>query len=236
MSLVVCNPLAGSRYQMNGAPGAGTHHFGQNWQSDYAYDLYVPIGTPVFAPFDALVVRVGPLGSGGRFAGIRIGLDDHNGRAAYLAHLSQEHVSEGQKVAAGQVIGHSGSAVGVAHLHYARGKTYSDGSDAQGVDPKKDLLATSTAMGSGFYHGHDARPAPTELPDGDTLRLVLNQPHREFAGWDEAKGPLVNIAKKGLKADADAAIAWRGETWHGGKDVANVCKHLARQFLGFTGP
>lgn len=147
------NPLAGSTYTLNGAPGAGTHHFGQNWQSDYAYDLYTPIGTPVYAPFDAKVATAGSLGQGGRFAGIRVGLDNGNGLAAYLAHLSKldPAIKPGASVKAGQLLGLSGEANGVAHLHFALGKNYANGTDANGVDPKSALAATSRSAGGNRF-------------------------------------------------------------------------------------
>jgi murein DD-endopeptidase MepM/ murein hydrolase activator NlpD len=52
-------------------------------------------------------------------AGERVYVDGAGGRSVYLQHLSKIIVRPGQKVKAGQVIGYSGSANGVAHLHMA---------------------------------------------------------------------------------------------------------------------
>ena len=72
-------------------------------------------------------------------------------------------------------------------------------------------------------------PAETPRPYSNTLRLVLNG--RAWAGWDDAAGPLAWIARHGLKADAETAIAWRGNVWRGPRDVTNVARTLAAKFL-----
>jgi hypothetical protein len=70
-------------------------------------------------------------------------------------------------------------------------------------------------------------PPPADLPFGDSLRLVVNG--TRWSGWENAAGPIAWIAKHGLAADATAAIAWRGNTWRGPKDVTNVAKRLAEE-------
>ncbi|WWT39964.1 hypothetical protein [Microcystis phage Mae-JY09] len=67
---------------------------------------------------------------------------------------------------------------------------------------------------------------PAPLPHSNTLRLVVNG--RAWAGWDQARNPLINISRKGLKPTADAAIAWKGEVWRGSTAVTNVAKSLVR--------
>lgn len=71
--------------------------------------------------------------------------------------------------------------------------------------------------------------APTPLPDGNTLRLFV-EGHPVFAGWDEAKGPLINISRNGLKPTTATWIAWQHHSWKGATDVTNVAKHLVNQF------
>jgi murein DD-endopeptidase MepM/ murein hydrolase activator NlpD len=102
-----------------GTPGVGTHTLG-NWQSDNAIDIAVPVGTPVYANHSGVITRAGQLpgggaSGGGRFAGSRIQIGDE----AWYGHLSKLTVKQGQKVKAGQLIGYSGAANGVAHLHFA---------------------------------------------------------------------------------------------------------------------
>lgn len=109
-----------------GLPGQGTHSFTQapnNWQSDNAIDVAVPKGTPVFAPAAGVVVNAGyeagqGPGSTGRFAGERITLQ-LAGNELFYGHLSALTVKAGQRVQAGQLIGYSGEANGVQHLHFA---------------------------------------------------------------------------------------------------------------------
>jgi murein DD-endopeptidase MepM/ murein hydrolase activator NlpD len=104
-------------YALIGTPFAGTHTLG-NWQSDNAIDLAMPVGTPVVAVKDGVI---GPLvgaldSSDARFAGVRLTLEGASD-AYYYAHLSAAYVVPSQVVARGQLVGLSGSANGVAHLH-----------------------------------------------------------------------------------------------------------------------
>lgn len=120
------SPL-GIAYNPLGTPGQGTHGKAfnrkggsDNWQSENAFDLGTPVGTPVFAPADGTIdaKRYGSLGSGGRFAGKRVTLVG-SGNSFYLAHLSKISVKPGARVKKGQLIGYSGEANGVPHVHYA---------------------------------------------------------------------------------------------------------------------
>jgi len=109
---------------MIGWPGIGTHSWSQppnNWQSDNAVDIRIPPGTPVIAYKDGQIgARIGKLEAGqGRFAGIRLYLMDNTGNEFYYAHLSKVVVHAHQTVKAGDVLGYSGSANGVPHLHWA---------------------------------------------------------------------------------------------------------------------
>ncbi|MBK7858459.1 MAG: peptidoglycan DD-metalloendopeptidase family protein [Archangiaceae bacterium] len=101
-----------------GRPFQGTHTIG-NWQSDNALDIAVPNGTPIYAVADGTIgSRIGPLDSSNpRFAGSRVYVDTP-GNSFYYAHLSKLTVHAGQHVKKGDIIGYSGSANGVAHLHF----------------------------------------------------------------------------------------------------------------------
>lgn len=105
------------RAKIIGTPYAGTHTLG-NWQSDNAVDIAMPVGTPIRAPYSGVIgPRIGSLGSGNpRFAGLRLTLQGP-AQQLYMAHLSRLAVKAGQSVKAGQIIGYSGEANGVAHLH-----------------------------------------------------------------------------------------------------------------------
>ena len=110
-----------------GYPGQGTHSYRDtpnNWQSDHAVDISLPKRTPIIAIADGVVCArcgFGPHGGGPRFAGERLTLNYGQGgnRQAYYAHLDEIRVGRGEKVRAGQIIGYSGVANGVAHLHFA---------------------------------------------------------------------------------------------------------------------
>lgn len=104
-----------------GTPYAGTHTIG-NWQSDNALDISLPVGTPIYAPVGGKLGNTGYLGSPGdtgRFAGERINLYG-GGQGFYFAHLSKlaPGIAQGATVQKGQLLGYTGSANGVAHLHF----------------------------------------------------------------------------------------------------------------------
>lgn len=119
--------IIGTLGKIIGLPYQGTHSKdinirggSDNWQSENAVDIAVPIGTPVYAAENGQIVRAGnlPGNPGGRFAGQRVtvqGVDN----AFYYGHLSNVTVKEGQKVSAGTLLGFTGEANGVQHLHFA---------------------------------------------------------------------------------------------------------------------
>jgi Peptidase family M23 len=120
-------PLA-RRGAIIGVPGAGTHSFTSppnNWQSDRAVDIAIAVGTPVLAVGNGHVCGGCGFGAfssslGSRFAGRRLTLQAL-GDSWYYAHLTAyaPGIHPGARVHAGQVLGFSGSANGVAHLHFA---------------------------------------------------------------------------------------------------------------------
>lgn len=105
----------GTRGNIIGRPYSGTHRLG-NWQSDRAIDIAVPVGTPVYAVESGTISKVkdGP-NDGGRFAGDQVTLVGRD--SFFYTHLSSFVVKAGQKVKKGALIGYSGMANGVAHLH-----------------------------------------------------------------------------------------------------------------------
>jgi hypothetical protein len=236
------SPLAGILYEQAWGPWAGTHRRGQNWQSGSAWDLlHDAKRMPVRAPFAGEVVSAGQ-GGAGRFAGSKVGIQGER-MSCFLTHMSALSVTKGTTVEAGHVVGTTGQANGVWHLHVALGgSNYFDFSDANGIDPKPFLegsavlIAEKGPRGYPQYRGLAAATTfelkTAGLADGDTLRLVLHGDREgTYAGWAEAAGPLLWIAKHGLKPETQAAISWRGNTWRGAKDVENVAKNLVVNFL-----
>lgn len=107
------------RGKVIGTPYSGTHTLG-DWQSDNAVDIAVPVGTPMVALQDGTIVKVRrhPQGAS-RFAGDQITIQGANGNEYFYAH-GVARVKPGQRIRKGQVLGTTGSANGVAHLHFGQ--------------------------------------------------------------------------------------------------------------------
>jgi murein DD-endopeptidase MepM/ murein hydrolase activator NlpD len=111
-----------------GRPYQGTHSTAyniaggsNNWESENAVDVAAPVGTPVYAVANGKIgSQIGSLGSGGRFAGLRLHLVSSTNEF-YYAHLSKlaPGIKAGATVKQGQLLGYTGSANGVAHLHFS---------------------------------------------------------------------------------------------------------------------
>lgn len=120
-------PLA-TRGEQIGYPYQGSHYHPSpsddlhNWESCNAVDVGVEKGTPVLAVYDGVIgSQFGPLSSSNPvLLGIRLHLVTR-GNEFYYAHLSStaRGIGPGDHVHQGQVLGDSGVANGVAHLHLA---------------------------------------------------------------------------------------------------------------------
>ena len=127
-----------------GTPYHGTHGASapSNWESRNAVDLATPVGTPIYAQGAGVIGdQIGSLDSKDpKMQGLRVHLVTGDNEF-YYAHLSKLVVKAGEHVQDGQLLGYSGSANGVAHLHFA----------AKNGDPET-ILATAAA------------PAPAAAP------------------------------------------------------------------------
>lgn len=123
----VNHPHAGT---IIGQPYEGTHSKAyniaggsDNWESENAIDIWLYPGTHVRAVEDGTVSPggwgYGLSSGGGRFAGWRVHLVASNGRVFYYTHMAGLNVTKGQVVKRGAVLGFSGVANGVPHLHFA---------------------------------------------------------------------------------------------------------------------
>jgi murein DD-endopeptidase MepM/ murein hydrolase activator NlpD len=138
----------GGAGKLIGQPFQGTHGKAfnvaggsDNWQSENAVDIAVTVGTPILAVEGGQVSKV-TLNSGtGRFAGSAVTIHGFSGNSYYYAHLSSVSVKAGQKIGTGDQIGRSGSANGVAHLHFAVEKG----------DPRTLRVSGSAGAGSGGF-------------------------------------------------------------------------------------
>ena len=113
--------IIGTPYQGTHKPGATTP---ASWQSDNAYDYSLPVGTPIVSVINGTVEKV--FRSAGQYtAGYQVTIRASNGTLeTFMAHLSNVIVHQGQSVRSGQMIGSSGEANGVAHLHFAVNTPY----------------------------------------------------------------------------------------------------------------
>jgi hypothetical protein len=113
------------KFHLIGWPGQGTHSWTvppNNWESDNANDAACHIGTRLVAVADGRIGdQFGPLGSHDpHMQGIRLHLITADNEF-YYAHLrdTAPMVAPGLHVKRGQLLGHSGIANGVEHLHIA---------------------------------------------------------------------------------------------------------------------
>ncbi|MFJ5774718.1 M23 family metallopeptidase [Streptomyces sp. NPDC093094] len=126
-------------YQLSAGFGSG----GSRWANRHTgQDFAVPIGTPVRAVGDGRVVSVS---CGGAF-GIQIVVGHPGGYYTQYAHLASVAVDEGERVAAGQWIGQTGTTGNSTgpHLHFEVRVTPELGS---GVDPVPWLAARGVPLG-----------------------------------------------------------------------------------------
>lgn len=194
-----------------GRPHEGTHASGKNWESDNAVDYATPKGSPVYA------VAAGTIGSqiGSQHSsnpllgGLRLHLVT-TGNEFYYAHLSKLVVKAGATVQAGQLLGYSGVANGVEHLHFAAKngdplKLLSDPSyvSPEGVPPSPADPTTTPTSNNALTPtptaivAPQAPPLPTDLPlPGVGLQMpgtVKFVPHQLAALWQSvAQDDLVS--------------------------------------------
>ena len=169
--ITYCYPL--ERYgRLIGSPYSGTHALG-NWQSDNAIDIEIPFGTKVIAVEGGVIgSRIGSLGKGGRYAGLRLTLEGIT-NSYYYAHLSSLAVHAGQRVKAGQILGRS-NFPGTPHLHLGvrQSSPYDVGRSlickSFKWTAKKRWLWLRWYVGEGKfkkYGKHNSRYRPKVLPD-----------------------------------------------------------------------
>ena len=124
-----------------------------NWQSDNAIDIAVPTGTEVLAVDDGTVERTGgsaPHRGGGVIGGYSVTLRTAD-NGYFYAHLTRVLVQPGEHVKAGQVLGESGYANGVDHLHFA--VQHGDPMTVSGETASTPAVAPACTAGDGGLPG-----------------------------------------------------------------------------------
>jgi hypothetical protein len=174
-------------------------------------DIGCPIGTPLVAVTDGLIL----LARTDQFGGLYIDLkmDDDGWRARYV-HLSSFNVREGQRVKAGDIIGYSGNSGRSTgpHLHFGRispdGKTSTDPIEfiTGGLELSSDQNSTNN--------------------NADNMILQQLQQAIQNGNFDEItkKNLLGTISSKGV--DFDYLLAFAGSSPR--QDFQNLKKDLEK--------
>jgi hypothetical protein len=151
-----------------GAVGTGYGATGDMWGGGKhtGNDYPQPVGTPVYASLDGIVINTNP----GADYGKTVELDHGDGYQTLYGHLSEVFVSVGQKVTKGTVIAKSGDTGNVTgpHLHYEvrKGKNNPVNPDQL----KNNGLGTAlSASGSSELNPNVAQM----FGSGDTASLLL---------------------------------------------------------------
>jgi len=115
--------------------GALTTCFCMRWgQMHWGIDLAAPLGTPIYAAVDGVVLRAGPASGFGN----AIYIQDADGNVEVYGHMRYYSVSPGEIVHAGDQIakvGSQGQSTG-PHLHY---EIHRGGMEGRPTDPQKWL-------------------------------------------------------------------------------------------------
>ena len=125
------DPIAKEKYQS----GTCSHNI---YEGDSGTDIHCPVGTPVMATKCGTIMlsddnAYAPW-SGASKGRIRIQHSD--GTATYYTHLATRKVQVGQTVNAGDIIGTSGTANGVDHVHVGYYPYANEGDDVAVLHPK----------------------------------------------------------------------------------------------------
>ena len=117
-----CGPVPGGSW--GGGPGVGTHSFSappDNWESDNAYDIFAPDGTPVISVDTAVVTSVSEFNSDARFWGHGVHIRCQDGTEVYYKHMKSlaDGIRIGRRLDPRDIIGYLGTGVnGGPHLHF----------------------------------------------------------------------------------------------------------------------
>jgi murein DD-endopeptidase MepM/ murein hydrolase activator NlpD len=154
-------------------------------------DVPAPIGTPVVAGADGVVLRVDSNSLGGRFVTLAV---PKLGVALYYAHLDRQYVRPGRKVKRGQVLGTVGVTGNadtlVPHLHFG---IYTG---LGAVDPYPFLDTQRPKL--------DPATAPTERV-GTLARVSANE--AALRRSPNPNGPVIRTLDQGLLFHAVAATS-----------------------------
>ncbi len=169
-----------------------------NWESNHALDIIVPQGTPVYAVADG-TIRPGfgvSESKNPKLEGLRFHLNtgDNN---YYYAHLSQfaPNIDIGSKVHRGDLLGYSGVADGVPHLHFA----VRDGDATEILRNAREHTEQENVLKSS-----DTNPPDAGVPDGIEPSYDSNLPMgvlSDAGQASEANPPDMGAPKEGIQQE-----------------------------------
>lgn len=126
-SMAMIEAIARGWNQTRDYDGDGNQLPGGMTRQHRARDIYLPPGSPVYAPIDGVVQHWTTANSGGDISmGLVVAIRDDLGRVWRFIHLAvataQKHLTAGTRVAAGTLLGHTSSRVMLgqnsrSHLH-----------------------------------------------------------------------------------------------------------------------
>lgn len=195
-----------------------------NWESDNAVDIAVAYGTPVYAiEAGKIGSQIGSLHSGDpHLQGLRLHLETQ-GNEFYYAHLSKIIVHAGDTVKAGQLLGYSGRANGLEHLHLASRngdpRDYLSGHIPDRPPPAHDPntgapATTTTAPASpGAPTGPVAPTAPVAGPTAASMPLPMPSPPSITPGGYATPGGYPRTPGETPQAVYFNGPAHLAETW-----------------------
>lgn len=135
---VLINPVSGASNRSIGSFYGADRDGGKRLHE--GVDIFAPRGTPVIAPTDGAITRVGTTRLGGKVVWMH---DRTRGHAYYFAHLDSQLVQPGKRVIQGDTlgfVGNTGNAINTPpHLHFG---IYQRGS----IDPINFIRTLEAAM------------------------------------------------------------------------------------------
>ena len=145
---VLINPVYGASNKAIGSLYGASRDNGK--RSHEGVDIFAPKGTPVIAPTDGIITRVGTNTLGGKVVWMR---DVKRGHSYYFAHLDSQMVSPGMRVHQGHVLGLVGNTGNARrtppHLHFG---IYQSGSkDPLYYIRKIEAAIASLPIDTGFH-------------------------------------------------------------------------------------
>lgn len=194
-----------------GEPYQGTHSVASNqaagsdnWQSENAVDVWLFPGTPILAVRDGVIspggYGYGLMASTGRFAGSRLHLVSDAGPIFFYTHMRSLKAAKGARVKQGDVLGYSGIANGVPHLHFAVNPPYKP-------DVFAPLAYSLTSSPGDNPITQPINTAPTDDPTGPPLASSVEDAWDELTRFLGLTLPAAASHLKTARGDLAAAVS-----------------------------